>query len=94
MVSCSSERWNTAGVQQAFIDKMLDDGWTFVFLAMSASSLAEFDATTPDPLGLQEPTLTVLQPAALRLAWNRCQVPRLVSAQALRHPVQVLVTVN
>ena len=61
-----------AGVQDTFIDKLRDDGWTTELFALSASSQEEFKDELPEILGSSHPIATPLQRSAITLAWHRC----------------------
>jgi len=62
-----------AGVQETFIDKLREDGWTKDLFAMSAPTLEKFDDEIRDFMGDMYEITTAVQCSALRLAWTRCQ---------------------
>ena len=62
-----------AGVQDTFIDKLKDDGWTAELFALCATSPDEFKDELPEMLGSSHPITTPLQRSALMLAWHRCR---------------------
>lgn len=64
-----------ANVQQTFIDKLIEDGWTTELFAVAASSIDQFDQVLPEILRHLDRTLTPIQRAGFRLAWTRCQAP-------------------
>ena len=62
-----------AGVQETFIDKLREDGWTKDLFAMSAPTLEKFDDEIKDIMGDMYEITTAVRCSALRLAWTRCQ---------------------
>ena len=63
----------TAGVQDTFVDKLIDDGWSIELFAMAAPNLEKFDDELKSMLGDIYDITTAVQRSALRLAWTRCQ---------------------
>ena len=63
----------TAGVQDTFVDKLIDDGWSIELFAMAAPKLEKFDDELKSMLGDIYDITTAVQRSALRLAWTRCQ---------------------
>ena len=62
-----------AGVQDTFIDKLSDDGWTIELFSMAAPTMDKFDDELKEILGDLFDITTAVQRSALRLAWSRCQ---------------------
>ena len=62
-----------AGVQDTFIDKISDDGWTIELFSMAAPTMDKFDDELKEILGDLFDITTAVQRSALRLAWSRCQ---------------------
>ena len=79
-----------AGVQDTFIDKFSEDGWTIELFAMAAPNLERFDEELKDMLGELFDITTAVQRSAIRLAWTRCQSAQsTASAPAMpSNPVQ------
>jgi hypothetical protein len=63
----------TAGVQDTFVDKLIDDGWSIELFAMAAPTLEKLDDELRSMLGDLYEITTAVQRSALRLAWTRCQ---------------------
>ena len=63
---------SAAGVQETFIDKLQEDGWTAELFALAAPSLEKFDDQLPSILGDLDGIATAVQRSALRLAWTKC----------------------
>ena len=74
------ELLQNAGVQDTFIDKLSDDGWTIELFAMAAPNLDRFDELK-SMLGDLFDITTAVQRSAIRLAWTRCQ-----SSQSVANP--------
>jgi hypothetical protein len=75
------ELLQNAGVQDTFIDKLSDDGWTIELFAMAAPNLVRFDEELKSMLGDLFDITTAVQRSAIRLAWTRCQ-----SSQTVANP--------
>ena len=63
----------TAGVQDTFVDKLIEDGWSIELFAMAAPNLDKLDEELRSMLGDLYEITTAVQRSALRLAWTRCQ---------------------
>ena len=63
----------TAGVQDTFVDKLIEDGWSIELFAMAAPNLDKLDEELRSMLGDLYDITTAVQRSALRLAWTRCQ---------------------
>ena len=62
-----------AGVQDTFIDKLKEDGWTPELFALCATTQDGFKEELPEILGSTHPITTPIQRSALMLAWQRCR---------------------
>ena len=79
----------TAGVQDTFVDKLIEDGWSIELFAMAAPTLEKLDEEIRSMLGDLYDITTAVQRSALRLAWTRCQATQ---APALPPPGQSTAT--
>ena len=68
-----SELLHEVGVQDTFVDKLKDDGWTLELFSMSANTLDKFEEELKEILGDMYSITTPVQRSAFRLAWTRCQ---------------------
>ena len=68
-----SEVLTTAGVQETFSDKLVEDGLTVEHFALAAHNLEGFESELKEMLGDAYAITTAQQRSALRLAWTRCQ---------------------
>ena len=72
----------TASVQDTFVDKLIDDGWSIELFAMAAPNLEKFDDELRSMLGDLYDITTAVQRSALRLAWTRCQAMQVPAVPA------------
>ena len=79
-----------AGVQDTFIDKLSDDGWTIELFSMAAPTMDKFDDELKEILGDLFDITTAVQRSALRLAWSRCQASQSPPSTVEASPVPSL----
>ena len=72
----------TAGVQDTFVDKLIEDGWSTELFAMAAPNLEKLDDEIRSMLGDLYDITTAVQRSALRLAWTRCQAMQVPAVPA------------
>ena len=78
------------GVQDTFIDKLSDDGWTIELFSMAAPTMDKFDDELKEILGDLFDITTAVQRSALRLAWSRCQASQSPPSTVEASPVPSL----